>query len=83
MKYCVIMYHSFEADTPVYLFNTEIEAKGYMLKLWQNYYNTELAENSDINESETFHDDYFAQVKWNDGCYTQFICTYASEPLEF
>lgn len=83
MKYCVIMYHSFDADTPVYLFNTEIEAMVYMLKLWKNYYKTELEAGSNIDENETFYGDYFAQVKWSDGYYTQFICTYASEPLEF
>lgn len=82
-KYAVIMYHSFDTDTPVYLFDSYEKAKEYLHNLWQDYYNTELAESVvEINENETYHEDDFAQVQWMDGCYTQFILTYTSDPIK-
>lgn len=82
MKYCVAVYHNFDVDMSVYLFDTYEKAKEYLHDLWQYYYNEELSRWSDIYEDLTYHEDDFAQIKWTDGCCTQFILTCTSEPMK-
>lgn len=82
MKYCVVIYHNFDPDTPVYLFDMYEKAKEYLHDFWQYYYNQELSEGSKIDEALTYHEDDFARVKWIDGCYTEFVLTCTSEPLK-
>lgn len=81
-KYCVVVCHNFDADTPVYLFDTYEKAVEYLQDFWQEYYNEEIANESEIDESLTFHEDEYAQVTWMDGCYTEFILTATSEPMK-
>ena len=78
--YAVIMVHTFDADTPTVLFEDYDKAKAYLHWLWENYYNTEIAEGSDLNENQCFHEDDYAKVAWADGDATEFILTYTSEP---
>lgn len=83
MKYCVAVYHNFDVDMSVYLFDTYEKAKEYLHDLWQLYYNEELSEGMcAIYEDLTYHEDDFAQIKWTDGCCTQFILTCTSEPMK-
>ena len=82
MKYLVIMVHNFENDTPAYEFQEwEYEkAKEYLQKMWEDYYNTEIAEGSWLDESRCYHEDEYAVVTWVDGCRTEFILTFTSKP---
>lgn len=83
MKYCVVVYHNFNLDMPVYLFDTYENAKEYLHDIWQDYYNQELAEHPGlIDENLTFHEDDYAKVGWIDGCYTEFILTTTNEPMK-
>ena len=80
--YVVIMIHTFDSDTPAYYFKEYDRAVKYLQKLWEDYYNEEIANGSWLIESECYHEDEYALVTWADGCQTQFILTYLSEPEE-
>ena len=78
--YAVIMVHSFEADTPLVLFESYEKAKAYAHWLWQSYYKEEQSQGSALNESECCYDGDYGKVTWADGEKTEFIVTFASEP---
>lgn len=82
LKYCVIIYHNFDADIPIYMFDTYEKAKEYLYDVWKYYCNEEITARSGIEEDLTYYEDEFAQIKWNDGCCTQFILTCTSEPMK-
>lgn len=75
----VAVVQSFEYDTPAYTFAEYNKAKAYLHKLWQDCYNTEIAENSEkLDEQQCFHEDEYAKVTWLDGDKIEFILTYNS-----
>lgn len=78
--YAVIMYHTFEHDTPTYLFEEYEDAKDYLKYLWEEYYREELRNHSKLNEERCFYTTEYAKVEWEDKEYTDFILTYTSEP---
>ena len=80
--YAVVVVHSFEEDTPLYLFTDYEKAKRYLENLWEDYYNEEIANGSDLDEALCYHEDEYAKVTWSDGCRTEFILTYSSKPEE-
>lgn len=83
-KYCVIKVHSFDRDIDTVLFINYEEAVDYLEKSWQDYYNTELAEGSDLVEDMTFHEEDYARVTWEGNReYTEFILSAISEPWKF
>lgn len=82
VRYAVITIYSFDSDTPTVIFENYDKAKAYLHWLWENYYNTEIAEGSDLNEEQCFHENEYAKVMWNDNDTTEFILTYISEPDE-
>lgn len=73
--YAVIMIHTFDADVPVTLFDKYDKAKAYLHWLWEDYYNTEIAEGSDLNEDQCFYEDEYARVTWANNDETDFILT--------
>lgn len=83
MKCAVVVYHSFDEDCPVYPFDDFEKAKEYLHDMWQYSYNQELANSiTPIDEEETYHEEYFAQIKWIDGDFMQYILTGTSEPMK-
>ena len=83
MKYSVVVYCSFDAQCPVYLFDTYDKAKEYLHDLWQYSYNDELANSYfPIYEEETYHEDDFAKITWDDGSFMEYILTATSEPMK-
>lgn len=78
--YAVIMIHTFDSDTPTVVFDDYEKAKAYLHWLWEDYYNTEITEGSDLDEEHCFHEAEYAEVMWKDGDCTDFILTYISEP---
>ena len=80
IMFCVIMYHSFDADTPVYVFPTYEKAKKFFDRTYENYLNEEIANNSELDMDNCFHEDEFAKVTWSDGESTEFILSCTSEP---
>lgn len=71
-KWAVISYYVGETgDTEVCLFDTEDLAKKAMLGLWEKSYNAAL-EDDDFSQEKSYHEEYFAQVTWNDGLYRYF-----------
>ncbi len=81
MKYAVIMYQSFDGDTPTVLFDNEEEAKKYLKWLWNRYYKEEQEQSVvALNETECFCEEEYAKVQWVDGDKTEFILTFTSEP---
>lgn len=77
MIWIVIMVQSFDSETPCYYFDTEKAAQDYMQTMWEDYYNTELAEGSDLDEALCYHEDDYAKVTFSDGDKVEFIVTWA------
>lgn len=83
MKYAVVIVTNFDIETPVYLFNDYEKAKEYLHDIWQEDYNTELAESiRGIDEFATYHEEYYAKLTWNDGDKIEYILTDVSEPMK-
>ena len=83
MKYLVVVYCSFDPQCPVYPFDNYEKAKEYLHDLWQYSYNEELANSYiPIDELETYHEDDFAQIKFADDSFMQYILTATSEPMK-
>ena len=79
--YIVIMVQSFDAETPCYAFDDYEKAKAYMYWLWEDYYNTEIAQSeAPLDKTLCYHTDDYAKVTWVDGDKTEFIVTFTSEP---
>lgn len=72
MKYAVVSYWVGEAgDTELWLYDTEKEAKEALNRLWKQSYNFAL-EDENFDDSNSYHEDYFAVVAWEDGLYRYF-----------
>lgn len=72
--------HNFDPETEASVFNTEEEARKYLESYWEDYYNAEIAECSDLVEGECYHEDDFAKIEWADGCQTWFYIIEATPP---
>ena len=71
--YVVIMDHTFDPETKVTIFGSRPQAEAYLHWAWEDYYNTEIAENPDgISEDETYHEDDYAVITYTDGTMTEF-----------
>lgn len=82
-KYAVITY-GFDMGSSVCLFADEQEAEEYLLKLWEDTYNTELVESyCGLCEEECFHEESFAMLSWRDGHELRFEVIQVSEPFCF
>lgn len=80
-NYVVIIVHSFDGDVPVYAFgNNYDKAINYLKKSWQEYYDCEKENNSHLDESLCFCEGEYGRVTWDDGCSTEFILSYISDP---
>ncbi len=64
-KFAVISTYTFDAETHVYLFDTEQEAIDFLQEYWQWSYNCEIG-NEDFDEENSYHEDDYAVVKWKD-----------------
>lgn len=84
-EFYVVMTHNFDPDNGIYKFQDEETAKEFLLWLWEDYYNTEIAEGSYLDEDLCYHEDDYAIVKWVDGCYTEFKLVEGTDtvPKEF
>jgi len=78
-KYVVVKTHNFDPETEAVEFNNDREASAYLQWEWEDYYNTEIAENdpndefiSHLDEDECYHDDNYGKVQWDNGDYTEF-----------
>ena len=78
--FTVTITHSFKYDTRTVLFEDLARAEVYLHWWWEQYYNEEIANNSNLNEKECYHEPYgYAKVTWNDGCYTEFFLSEVEE----
>lgn len=67
----VIMSHNFDAEIYIWEFENSEKAKAFLHWSWEDYYNTEIALESYLVESQCFHEESYAKVEWADGCYTE------------
>lgn len=84
-KYAVVVYYTFDEETCVYLFDTYEEACGYLLKMWEYCFNSEIANNEgEIDFEMTYHEEDYAQIKWNgnDNLMRIWQVTAVSEPMK-
>lgn len=64
--YAVVSYYIGETgDSQVWIFNTEEEAIKYMNKFWETSFNWAL-EDVNFNENDSYHEEYYAEVCWDD-----------------
>lgn len=72
------------AETTMVMFTTKQLAIEYLEKWWQDEYNTALAKSeSKLYESETYHEDEYAQINWEDGAKIEFYVVKDSRPQEW
>ena len=72
MKYAVVSYWVGETgDTELWLYDTEDDATEALKRLWEQSYNLAL-EDENFDKSNSYHDDYFAVVAWEDELYRYF-----------
>lgn len=80
--YVVLMEHTFDPETRVVYFNDYNRAKAYLHWAWEDYYNTEIAENPDgISEDETYHENDYAVITYTDMEMTEFKLL-ETEPID-
>lgn len=78
--FAVTITHNFDYDTRTVLFEDLARAEAYLHWWWEQYYNEEIANNSDLNEKECYHEaDCYAKVTWSDGYYTEFFLSEVEE----
>lgn len=64
--------HNFDPETEATVFESRGKAVAYLQWLWEDYYNEEIANESDLVESECYHEEDYAKIEWSDGCQTWF-----------
>lgn len=79
-RYVVIKVHSFDSETETVEFDDYNKARAYLHWLWEDYYNEEIANKSDLCEDGCWHEDEIAQIEWNDGEKTEFILSEIGNP---
>lgn len=67
--YLVAQHNNYDNEITVWLFENVIEAQDFLLRSWEDYYNTELAEqgSTPICLEDTWHEIDYAQVAWENG----------------
>ena len=82
-KWAVMRIATFDLDVcDCVVFDDYEKAKAYLHWSWEDYYNTEIAENSGLYEEECYHEDEYAKVEWDDGEHTEFLLTVITPPDE-
>lgn len=72
MKYAVISYWVGETgDTEMWLYDSEKEAREALNKLWRQSFDL-AAEDENFDEENSYHEDDFAVVAWEDNLYRYF-----------
>lgn len=64
---CIVITHNFDPETTVYAYETEEEAKEALARLYSLYYQEEIDNNSDLDESNCFCDaenEGYAVITW-------------------
>ena len=64
--------HNFDPEVEATVFESLDKAVVYLQWLWEDYYNEEIANESDLVESECYHEEDYAKIEWTDGCQTWF-----------
>lgn len=78
---CVVVSHTFTAETDVYEFETDDEASEAVKDLYTAYMNEEHENDSDLVESECIYSENedYAQIVWTDGEKTTFVKSYSQK----
>ena len=71
-EYVVVKTHNFDAETEATKFDSMREAIAYLHWYWEDYLNEEFAAGTHIDEDNTYHEEDYARVQWDDGDYTEF-----------
>lgn len=71
-EYVVVKTHNFDPETEAAKFDDYRKATAYLQWFWEDYYNDEMGEDSDLDEDECYHEEDYAKVQWSDGSRTEF-----------
>lgn len=73
-EYVVVKTYSFNSETEAAKFDDYRKAKAYLHWLWEDTYNTEIANDpSWVDESECYHDETYARIQFSDGDAIEFF----------
>jgi hypothetical protein len=81
-KYVVVKTYSFDPETDGVEFTDHRKATAYLHWWWEQCYNMEIAEGSDINELSCYHESEYARIQWLDGDYTEFYLIEILPPFD-
>lgn len=70
--FAVVKTHNFDPETEASVFDTYEAAADYLQWIWEDTYNEEIENLSDLDECLCIHDEDYAIVRWSDGCETEF-----------
>lgn len=81
-KYAVLKTYNFDPSTECALFDNYEAACDYLQWLWEDDYNTELAEGLPdmIDEENTWHEEDNAIITWLDACRAEYSVINVDEP---
>lgn len=81
-EYVVVKTHSFDFETKAVKFDDYRKAMAYLHWVWEQGYNEETGEGSDINEEECYYEEDYAKIEWSDGDYVEFNLIEIDAPRE-
>lgn len=73
-EYVVVKTYNFDLETEAAKFDDWCKAKAYLHWLWEDTYNTEIADDpSLVDESECYHCATYAKIQFSDGDAIEFF----------
>jgi len=73
-EYVVVKTYNFDLETEAAKFDDWCKAKAYLHWLWEDTYNTEIADDpSLVDESECYHGATYAKIQFSDGDAIEFF----------
>lgn len=81
-EYVVVKTCRFDPETKAVKFDDYRKATAYLHWIWEQGYNEEMGEGSDIIEEECYYKEDYAKIEWFDGDYVEFNLIEIDAPME-
>jgi len=79
-KYVVVKTHNFDPETKAVEFDDRRKATAYLHWMWEECYNEEIANGSELDASWCYHEAKYGRIQWVGGDYTEFNLIEVSSP---
>lgn len=78
--YIVLKLHTFDPEREAHVFEDYADARDYLQEAWEDYFNTEIAENeAGLDFDQCYHEDDYAVVTFKDREMTEWFLDEAIE----